>query len=89
MHVSPRFTLHHPSLPSPKKKILGEGAENRKVISCYKYLEVIVLLVRVVRGCKKIQRHRGELNWEERITIKSPFKRFATKKKKNKKKKKQ
>ena len=48
-----------------------------------------MLLVRVVRGCKKIQRHRGELNWEERITIKSPFKRFATKKKKKKKKKKQ
>lgn len=65
------------SLPSPKKVVLGR--ENRKVISCYKYLEVIVLLVWVVRGCKKIQRHRGELNWEERVTIKSPFKRFAKK----------
>lgn len=41
-----------------------------------------MLLVRVVRGSKKIQRHRGELNWGERITIKRLFKRFAKKKKK-------
>lgn len=73
--------LHHlpPCLPL-RRRFWGWGW-NRKVISCYKYLEVIVLLVWVVRGCKKIQRHRGELNWEERVTIKNPFKRFAKKKK--------
>lgn len=56
------------------------GGENSKVISCYKYLEVIVLLVWVVRGCKKIQGHRGELNWKGGVTIKSPFKRIAQEK---------
>lgn len=56
------------------------AGENGKVISRYKYLAVIVLLVRVVRGCKKIQQLSGVLNWGGTITIKSPFKEVAKKK---------
>lgn len=56
------------------------AGENGKVISRYKYLAVIVLLVRVVRGCKKIQQLSGVLNWGGTITIKSPFKGVAKKK---------
>lgn len=72
-----------PALPTfPQKEgSWKSGGENSKVISCYKYLKVIVLLVWVVRGCKKIQGRRGELNWERGVTIKSPFKRFAQEKK--------
>lgn len=34
-----------------------------------------MLLVRVVKGCKKIQQRSGVLNWGETITIKKLFKR--------------
>lgn len=80
--AGPTRVLRPPPTPPclPLRRRFWGGGENRKVISCYKYLEVIVLLVWVVRGCKKIQRHRGVLNWEERVTIKNPFKRFVKKK---------
>lgn len=39
--------------PLPQCLFVCLVARNRKVISCYKYLEVIVLLVCVVKGCKK------------------------------------
>lgn len=93
--LTPSLLLSPPSLPLPHPPTPGHlfiylcvpmylfeivAGENGKVISRYKYLAVIVLLVRVVRGCKKIQQLSGVLNWGGTITIKSPFKGVAKKK---------